>query len=224
MMGVENVAVSVITPTYLRPLHVEELVENLTAQTLPPTELILVDAAPPPDGATGTVVRVHERDVPFAICHRCAPRGTAVQRNVGLDLATAPYIAFVDDDVRLEPHFLETIMRHFEADTRRRVGGIVGYRTNAHLRPEDASRWRWYRRLHLLSTFEPGRYDRRCGYPINNNLQPPFSGVRRVDFMTTACAVWRREVFADGLRFDPFFTDFGVLEDAHLSLRAGRTW
>jgi len=42
--------------------------------------------------------------------------------------------------------------------------------------------------------------------------------------MTTACAVWRRSVFDSGLRFDEFFRNFGVLEDAHFSLRAGRTW
>jgi len=48
--------------------------------------------------------------------------------------------------------------------------------------------------------------------------------VREVDFMTTSCAVWRREVFDSGLRFDPFFRDYGVLEDAHFSLRAGREW
>ncbi len=101
------------------------------------------------------------------------------------------------------------------------VGGIVGYRTNVHFTPETAQRWRLYRRLKLLREFEPGRYDFECGYPINNSLQPPFVGTREVDFMTTACAVWRKEVLDGGLRFDPFFADYGVLEDAHFSLRAG---
>ncbi|NJM52394.1 MAG: hypothetical protein HC846_02760 [Blastocatellia bacterium] len=55
-------------------------------------------------------------------------------------------------------------------------------------------------------------------------MQEPFSGTRTVDFMTTACAVWRREVFDSGLRFHPFFRDYGVLEDAHFSLRAGKKW
>ncbi|MGH9013065.1 MAG: glycosyltransferase family 2 protein [Acidimicrobiia bacterium] len=66
MMGLEKVAVSVITPTYLRPVHVGELVENLKAQTLPPVELILVDAAPPADDATGIagVLRVARRPGP----------------------------------------------------------------------------------------------------------------------------------------------------------------
>jgi GT2 family glycosyltransferase len=78
--------------------------------------------------------------------------------------------------------------------------------------------------LKLLSTYEPGRYDFQSGYPINANMQPPFSGLREVDFMTTACAVWRREVLEEGLRFDEFFCDYGVLEDAHFSLRARRRW
>jgi GT2 family glycosyltransferase len=48
----------------------------------------------------------------------------------------------------------------------------------------------------------------------------PFTGLRPVDFMTTACSAWRSEVFAGGLRFDRFFVGYGILEDAHLSLTA----
>ena len=106
----------------------------------------------------------------------------------------------------------------------KKVGGIVGYRKNQHFRAKIHQRWRWYKQLKLLKIFEPGRYDFNCGYPINNNMQPPFEGTRPVDFMTTACAVWRREVFDSGLRFDDFFQDYGVLEDAHFSLRAAKTW
>ena len=138
--------------------------------------------------------------------------------------AAGAFIAFIDDDVRLDPRFFETIASAFEGDKERRVGGIVGYRTNQHFDLNDRLRWRWYRRLGLLTTYEPGRYDFQSGYPINANMQPPFSGVRKVDFMTTACAMWRREVFDSGLRFDPFFSNYGVLEDAHFSLRAGRNW
>src|SRR6185295_14617818 len=144
--------------------------------------------------------------------------------NVGLDEAQGDFIAFFDDDIRLEPAFLRAALSVFSGDKRVRVGGVVGYRTNGYFSGDEALRWRWYRRLRLLKTYEPGRYDFRCGYPINANMQPPFSGVRSVDFMTTSCAVWRSEVFESGLRFDPFFRDYGVLEDAHLSLKAGREW
>jgi GT2 family glycosyltransferase len=139
-------------------------------------------------------------------------------------MASGALISLIDDDVRLEPDFLEQIAEVFTRDARGEVGGVVGYRVNRHFKLSEAKRWRWYRRLNLLSVYEPGRYDFHTGYPINANLQSPFSGVREVDFMTTACAVWRRRVFDSGLRFDLFFQDYGVLEDAHFSLRAGRQW
>ncbi len=42
--------------------------------------------------------------------------------------------------------------------------------------------------------------------------------------MGAGCAVWRRQVFEKGLRFSEFFKDYGILEDAHLALRARREW
>jgi GT2 family glycosyltransferase len=197
---------------------------NLAEQTIPPLELILVDGAPARETTTQEVVAKVLNSHPFRIRYLRRIGGTAIQRNAGIEVAQGELIAFLDDDIRLSSSFLETIGEVFAQDTAHDVGGIVGYRENEHFRLEERPRWRWYRRLRLLTTYEPGRYDFRSGYPINANMQPPFSGVREVDFMTTACAVWRREVLDSGLRFDPFFRDYGVLEDAHFSLRARRRW
>lgn len=216
--------ISVVTPTLRRPAEIEGLLANLCKQTIAPTEIIVVDGAPPQERATEeTVARVAD-SLPFKCEYIRHGGGTAVQRNRGIEASTCSFIALIDDDVRLEPQFLETIISAFVQDQEKKVGGIVGTRTNMHFNLNDRQRWRWYRRLGLLTTYEPGRYDFESGYPINANMQAPFSGVRQVDFMTTACAVWRREVFDSGLRFDSFFRDFGVLEDAHFSLRAGRRW
>lgn len=223
-MTAQKEKISVVTPTFRRPAEVLELLSNLSAQTLLPTEVILVDGAPPGETETETAVKSAGRLFPFEIRYVRREGGTAVQRNAGIDLAAGELIALVDDDVRLDRDFLSRMAEAFRADEPKKVGGIVGYRKNRHFRLEDSARWRWYKRLNLLTTYEPGRYDFESGYPVNNNLQPPFEGVREVDFMTTACAVWRREVFDAGLRFHPFFRDYGVLEDAHFSLRAKRDW
>jgi GT2 family glycosyltransferase len=214
--------VSVVTPTLRRPVEVAEMLENLTRQTLLPHEVILVDGAPADETGTERAVASVAASLPFRCHYIRHGGGTAIQRNVGINMASGQLIALIDDDIRLEPDFLQNIAAVFEQE--RRAGGVVGYRVNQHFTERDAQRWRWYRRLKLLTVYEPGRYDFQSGYPINANLQPPFSGTRRVDFMTTSCAVWRREVFDSGLQFDPFFRDFGVLEDAHFSLRAGREW
>lgn len=215
---------SVVTPTLHRPIEVGELLENLSRQTLLPHEVILVDAAPDAETATEQVITPLKESLPFRCRYLRHEKGTAIQRNAGIDSATGDYIAFIDDDVRLEPDFFEHVMAVFVEDRDAKIGGIVGYRTNQYFEAQKSERWRWYRRLKLLTVYEPGRYDFKTGYPINANMQAPFSGVRRVDFMTTACAVWRREVMDSGLRFDRFFRDYGVLEDAHFSLRAGRRW
>ena len=216
--------ISVVTPTLRRPTEVVGLLENLSRQTLLPAEIILVDGAAAEENATEKAVQAESGKYDFQINYIRHGGGTAIQRNIGIDRAQGELIAFVDDDVRLDPKFLSRIAEVFQSDIERIVGGIVGYRINQHFKLEETPRWRWYRRLNLLTTYEPGRYDFQTGYPINNNLQPPFTGVREVDFMTTACAVWRREVIEQGLRFDEFFCDYGVLEDAHFSLCAARKW
>jgi glycosyltransferase involved in cell wall biosynthesis len=170
--------VSIVTPTFRRPVEIAGLLENLSQQILLPSEVILVDGAPAEERDTEKVVAEVAATLPFECHYIRHERGTAIQRNAGIDKAIGPFIAFIDDDVRLDPKFLSTVINVFAGDKDKKVGGIVGYR----------------------------------------------SGVRKVDFMTTACAVWRREVFENDFRFDPFFCDYGVLEDAHLSLRAGRQW
>jgi glycosyltransferase involved in cell wall biosynthesis len=201
-----------------------DLLGNLSKQRLLPDEVILVDGAPPEEINTKINVTEVINSFPFKIKYIRYSGGTAAQRNKGIDVAQGEFVAFIDDDVRLDSDFLMKIVEVFKTDPQKRVGGIVGYRKNQHFQAKESRRWRWYKKLKLLKVFEPGKYDFNCGYPINSNLQPQFQGTRQVDFMTTACAVWRRNVFDSGLRFDSFFRDYGVLEDAHFSLRAAKNW
>ena len=216
--------VSVVTPTFNRPVEIIDLLGNLTSQSLLPVEVVIVDGSPGNESEAAIKQAIEENEYPFTVRYVRNEAGTAIQRNRGIEMAQGEFVALIDDDVRLEEGFLAEVVSVFENDKDQGVGGIVGYRTNRHFMLEDRSRWRWYKRLGLLMCYEPGRYDFETGYPINNNMQPPFSGTRHVDFMTTACAVWRKSVFESGLCFDPFFQDYGVLEDAHFSLRANKEW
>lgn len=215
--------ISVVTPTLRRPAEVRELLENLGKQNILPFELILVDGAPQGEDETQQVV-ARAGTFPFDVRYIRHGGGTAIQRNVGIDAARGDFIAFIDDDIRLEPDFFEVILESFAADIEKRVGGIIGYITNQHLDAATSRRWRWYRRLNLFTTYEPGRFDYQTGYPINRYLQPPHDGMREVDFMSSNSGVWRRDVFDNGIRFDEFFVGFGIMEDAQMSLRARQTW
>lgn len=225
-MSAEGRRISVVTPTLYRPDDVAALLENLSRQTLAPLELILVDGAPAGKNETQEVVssRLAGEAFPYECKYVRYGGGTAIQRNAGIDRARGDFIAFIDDDIRLEPDFFERMLEVYTADVERRIGGVAGYITNQFLNAETSPRWKMYRRLRLFTTYEPGRYDYQSGYPINRYLQPPHEGVRDIDFMGSNCALWRRAVFEEGLRFAEFFRDYGMLEDAHFALRAGRKW
>jgi glycosyltransferase involved in cell wall biosynthesis len=216
--------ISVVTATYLRPTEVRELLDNLTRQTVLPMEVILIDGAPPHVTDTERTVMAFPQPAPFEVRYIRKSGGTAIQRNEGIDAARGDFIAFIDDDVRLEPDYFERMLTIYKEDTAKQIGGIAGYITNQYIDAAKSLRWRWFRRLRLFSTFEPGRYDYQTGYTINRYLQPPHDGLREIDWMGSNCGVWRSEVFAGGLRFSEFFKDYGMLEDAHLALRAGRSW
>ncbi len=216
--------IAVVTPTLGRPGEVRELLANLAAQSLAPIEVVLVDGAGPEDERTRDAVTELAPGLPWPCRYLRHGGGTAVQRNAGIDSSEGELVALVDDDIRLEGDFLELMAAAFDADRKHRIGGITGYIVNQHLDPATSPRWRWYRRLKLFTTYEPGRYDFQTGYPINRYLRPPHHDLAEIDFMGAGCAVWRREVFASGLRFSEFFTGHGVLEDAHFALRAGRRW
>lgn len=217
--------ISIVTPTLGRPGEVRELTENLGRQRVLPLELILVDGAPE-DRATQEIVEGVASGLPFECRYVRHGGGTAIQRNVGIDMARGDFIAFVDDDIRLEPDFFERILEVYAEDDDRTIGGVAGHQTTPDAPPRDGRRLRWkiYRFLRLFTVFEPGRYDYGSGYPVNRHLRDLHDDLLPLDFMGTQCAVWRREVFEGGLRFDPFFRDYGILEDAHFSLRAGRRW
>lgn len=216
--------ISVVTPTFRRPGEIAPLLENLANQVSLPLELILVDGADDQDHQTEQVVRERAESAPFRVKYVRHGGGTAIQRNVGIEVAEGDFLAFIDDDIRLEPDFFKIMLEIYSRPGMEDVGGIAGYITNQYFDESITPRWRLYRRLRMFTTFEPGRYDFQSGYPINRYMQPPHEGIRPIDFMGTNCAVWRRQVLDDGLRFSEFFKDYGVLEDAHFALKAGRNW
>jgi glycosyltransferase involved in cell wall biosynthesis len=98
--------ISVIVPTYNRGEFIVDSVESIRRQTLPPTEIIVVD-----DGSTDETARlVHEiDDARIRYIHQ-PNAGVSVARNTGLAHASGEYIAFQDADDLWRPEMLERQM------------------------------------------------------------------------------------------------------------------
>lgn len=104
--------VSVIIPIYNVAPYVREALDSVVNQTYKELEIILID-----DGSTdgsGAICDEYKSDPRITVIHQ-TNRGLSGARNVGLNVATGDFIAFLDPDDAYHPEFcqrmLDTILR-----------------------------------------------------------------------------------------------------------------
>ena len=115
--------VSVIVPVYNCERYLRECLDSVLAQTHTALELIVVDDGST-DGSAAIADAAAASDPRVRVFH--GPNaGQAAARNLGLDIATGDYIAFVDADDTVHPCMLQTLLDtagRFGADTAGRFG------------------------------------------------------------------------------------------------------
>jgi GT2 family glycosyltransferase len=122
--------VSVIIPTKNRSADLERTIGSLLIQTVKPFELIIVDQSSNPSFRQNIPIPVH-------YIHDPALSGASVARNVGMDHAQGDVWLFLDDDVLLEPNFIEEILRAYGED----ATGVSGIITNYSVPPFRQRIW-----------------------------------------------------------------------------------
>lgn len=100
--------VTVVLPTFGRYRYVAEVLEDLRAQTIPVSEILVADGNTGIDRQPGAYEPFS--DLPLEVLWVPEP-GTCVSRNACLARASGDYIWFVDDDSRLAPDNLEQHLR-----------------------------------------------------------------------------------------------------------------
>jgi glycosyltransferase involved in cell wall biosynthesis len=104
--------VSVIIPCFNQGRFLAEALDSVGSQTLPATNIILVD-----DGSTDDTAAVAQR-YPEVKYVRQPNRGLAAARNAGLARSSGDFIVFLDADDRLKPEALEVGRRELLAHPR----------------------------------------------------------------------------------------------------------
>ncbi len=100
--------ISVIIPCYNTELYVRKCIESAIRQTYKNLEIILVD-----DGSTDSTGRICDdyakKDPRIIVIHK-ENGGQSSARNMGLDIATGDYIAFIDSDDWISAHTFEYLL------------------------------------------------------------------------------------------------------------------
>jgi succinoglycan biosynthesis protein ExoM len=128
--------IAVCIATYRRAERLGALLDDLSKQNLPPAEIVVVDndAA---GSARDTVERYRAREGAYPIRYDIQPaRNIALTRNRTVELATAEWLAFIDDDERAPNLWLSQLVeaaKQYSADAV--LGPVVP------LVPEIAPQW-----------------------------------------------------------------------------------
>lgn len=147
--------VSVVIPAYNRMHSLKDTLAGLAAQTLDPAsfEVIVVDNAST-DG-TGAALQALLASFPFQLRIEAVTgknQGPARARNLGVERAHAPIIAFTDSDCRPAPDWLAQALPGFADPQVAFVSGIVAFK------PEQLGQVRFLSRKTVTADFEHPTY------------------------------------------------------------------
>lgn len=189
-------SVSAIIPTWNRADLLKSILTNLRSQNRVPDQIIVID-----NGSTDESQLV-AREFGVDLVVFPENRGFAVAVNEGIRHSRGDWVLIVNNDVVLEPEWLERIIASAE-----RENGL--FAVGKLLRPPTANEidGSW----DLVSR---AAYAWRCGYGKRDGAV--WSTPRRISFAPMTAAVFRREVFERigtlETRFESYYedVDFGV--------------
>lgn len=104
--------VSIVIPVFNVERHLRQCLDSVLRQTLKEWECICIDDGSP-DGSGAILDEYGNKDARFKIIHQ-RNRGVSAARNLGIKLASAPYLTFIDSDDWVEDNALESLLSAME--------------------------------------------------------------------------------------------------------------
>jgi GT2 family glycosyltransferase len=218
-MEAEMQRVDVVIPTYNRQRRLESTLRALERQTYRRFEVFVVD-----DASTPAVTPAREvAGLGITVLRQARNRGPGAARNAGVAAGTSPLLAFVDDDVDPDPHWLAYhVAAHGRGDALVTIGPLLA--------PSDWSPtpWNWWEAETLAREYgrmRAGVYEPTCRQLFTGNAM-----VRRSDFERAGGfdeSLARAEDVELGLRLDDIGCRFAFVPEArgwHYASRTFESW
>ena len=140
------VRLSVVICTKDRPKELATCLESITRQRRLPMEVVVVDSsAMPPEAVVDDFRGLVTPACAVTLIH--TQPGLPRQRNVGIRAARGDVVVFFDDDVILEPEYLEELALVYERDAACAIGGVGGAQVPDPTPRESVARRAWSQRV-----------------------------------------------------------------------------
>lgn len=195
-------AISVVIPCHNSERYIAQTLASIREQTLTPAEVLLID-----DGSTDDSVAIAEREYPGVMVIPASVRNAGAARNIGIERAASPYVAFLDADDWWYPGHLESAAPALASGD----AAYLGHRDFVRQRGEDE----W-----VTEPSEPLAVEGE-----RRGLAPElfFELFLPSRYYASSGLVARREALLDGGLFDARFKRRHDVE-MFLRLIRGRTW
>lgn len=104
--------ITVIIPTLNTAKYITECLESVLGQSIREIEVLVIDA----DSTDGTaeIIKEFEKNDNRVHLYRDDKRSTGYAKNLGIDMASAPYVAIVEPDDYLDKYALENLYKNIE--------------------------------------------------------------------------------------------------------------
>ncbi len=205
---------AIVIPTIGRLAELRRMLASLAAQTRLPDQVLIVGEG---DGVAQVPLEFPRLDAHFismpgsSICD-ARNRGTRVAR------PECTLVAFMDDDIVLEPDAVENLLSFWETAPES-LGGTGCNLVNYPSPPAG-----WLKALRVASRL--GLYDSKKGAVLRSGTHTMMPGIREntyVRWLPTYAVVYSRRVL-DEFWFDEWFESYSYLEDLDLSYRIGKKY
>lgn len=211
--------VSVVIPTRDRPAHLRRCLDSLAQQTARPLEVIIVDDG---HGSREELAPLCEQlTLPLVYIAKDTP-GTCGSRNAGARLARGDFVLFLDDDVVLDPGYIEAVEAVFASDRAGEVLGVGGSMIEP-VRAASLFARVLFRTLRVAFLIESPRAGRVLPSGFRTHLKSTKTE-RDVEILSTSNSCYRRSVF-ESVLFDPAYersSGYAFGEDVDFSYRVSR--
>ncbi len=227
---------SLVICTRQRPVAVCTLLRSIADQTYKPDEIIIIDGSE--DNATEQALADKNYSLPVKY-ERVEDqyRGLTRQRNYGLRLLSEDIqvVAFLDDDVILEPDYFEKLFETYKIHPDAIGVGGIDLKENGYFKKKEGVSYDnfkfyeldgWIRKessrnkarkiLGLISDLNPGLIP---DFSHGRSVLPPNGKIYEAEHFMGGIASYRREIF-DHIKFSTFFDGYSLYEDFDFCVRA----
>jgi glycosyltransferase involved in cell wall biosynthesis len=210
-----QLSTAVVICTLNRPDDIQRTVQSLCRQTVTPNQLVVVDAGELGDVVNALAASAASAGIAFDYFN--ASPSTTRQRNLGAERVRSDIVFFMDDDIDLDPAYIEIIRGVYQEDTSGRIAGAAGVDRSV---PAVTKSLQLYRKLFML------REERADGVPrlkrSNFPILVPHPSRRVLCEVLPSTAVSYRTVVFNQHRFDDELDGYVMAEDIDLSYRVSR--